>query len=159
MNDDAHAQALQDRFSPNGICFGCGPKNAKGLRIKSHVVGADVECEFHPEAHHQAFEGTVNGGIVGALFDCHGNWAACHALMKAKGLDHPPSTVTAEFHVKLKRPTPATRPIRIKARAVEVVGDRAVIEETMESDGVVTATCRAVFVAVEAGHPAYHRWA
>ena len=27
--------ALQDLYSPNSICFGCGPANEKGLHIKS----------------------------------------------------------------------------------------------------------------------------
>ena len=36
----------------------------------------------------------VNGGIIGTLLDCHGNWAAAIALMDAQGLDEPPCTVT-----------------------------------------------------------------
>lgn len=27
--------ALQDLGAPDGICFGCGPKNVNGLKIKS----------------------------------------------------------------------------------------------------------------------------
>ena len=29
-----------------------------------------------PEPHHLAFEGVLNGGICGALLDCHSNWTA-----------------------------------------------------------------------------------
>ena len=36
--------------------------------------------------------------------------------------------------------------------------DRAVVEGTLEAGGNVTATCRGVFVAVQEGHPAFHRW-
>jgi hypothetical protein len=32
------------------------------------------------------------------------------------------------------------------------------VESTIEVDGIVTSTCRATFVAVKPGHPAYHRW-
>jgi hypothetical protein len=35
-----------------------------------------------PEAHHEAFPGMLNGGIAGALLDCHSNWTAAHHLMK-----------------------------------------------------------------------------
>ena len=45
-----------------------------------------------------------------------------------------------------------------EARVAESQGDRAVVEASLESGGVVTATCRGVFVAVREGHPAYHRW-
>ena len=37
-------------------------------------------------------------------------------------------------------------------------GRKAVVEATLEANGEVTSTCRGVFVAVEEGHPAYHRW-
>lgn len=154
--------SLQDRYAPRNQCFGCGPSNPQGLRLKSRVrVGADgveeVVADFVPAPHHIAFPGVVNGGIVGTVLDCHSNWAATHALMRAQGAAAPPCTVTADFHVKLKRPTPL-RPLLARARAVEVKGDRAVVEATLEADGVVTATCRGTFVAVKEGHPAYHRW-
>jgi acyl-coenzyme A thioesterase PaaI-like protein len=149
--------SLQDRYAPNGICFGCGPKNDKGLRIKSHALGEEVLADWMPEPHHQAAEGMLNGGIVGVLLDCHSNWAACHHLMAKAGLDAPPCTVTAEFHVKLRRPTPIAM-LRIRARVVESSDDRATVEATLEADAKVTATCRGVFVAVKEGHPAFRRW-
>jgi acyl-coenzyme A thioesterase PaaI-like protein len=100
----------------------------------------------------------LNGGICGALLDCHSNWTAAWFLMNQSGADTPPCTVTADFHVKLRKPTPSDRPVTIRARVVESTEDRATVEATLESDGVVTATCRGLFVAVQEGHPAYHRW-
>lgn len=149
--------ALQDRYSPNGTCFGCGPKNDKGLRIKSFSEGDEVVCEFTPEAHHTAFPGMMNGGIIGALLDCHSNWTAAYHLMQKRGSDAPPCTVTADFHVKLKKPTPMT-PVRLTARVVESTDDRAVVESELSANGEVTAKCRGTFVAVKEGHPAFHRW-
>lgn len=151
------SQSLQDRFAPGNICFGCGPANAQGLRIKSHVQGDEVVAEWSPEPHHQAFPGMVNGGIIGALLDCHSNWCAAHALMVARGEATPPCTVTADFHVKLKRPTPLG-PLKLRARPSTVEGDKVVVEATLEAGGKVTATCVGTFVAVREGHPAFHRW-
>jgi acyl-coenzyme A thioesterase PaaI-like protein len=150
--------SLQDRYAPHNKCFGCGPANPKGLRIKSRVEGDAVVAEWTPEPHHEAFTGVLNGGIIGALLDCHSNWTAAYYLMNAQKLDAPPSTVTAEFHVKLKRPTPSKGPVRLRAHVVESEGDRAVVEAELEADGKITSTCRGVFVAVHEGHPAYHRW-
>jgi len=152
------SQSLQDRYAPNNKCFGCGPANAKGLRIKSRVEGDVVVADWTPEPHHEAFPGMLNGGIVGALLDCHSNWTAAWHLMNTQKLDVPPSTVTSEFHVKLKRPTPSMGPVRLRARVVETQGDRVVVEAELEADGKVTSTCRGVFVAVREGHPAFHRW-
>ena len=78
--------------------------------------------------------------------------------MKQAGLDHPPCTVTAEFHVRLLRVTPSDVPLRLHARVTESTADRATVEATVEAAGKTTTTCRGVFVAVKEGHPAFHRW-
>lgn len=150
--------SLQERYAPGNACFGCGPANPRGLQIASRVEGDLVVCEWTPQPHHLAFEGVVNGGILGTLLDCHCNWAAAWHLMQRQGLQAPPCTVTAEYHVKLRRPTPLGVPLRLEARVAESTDDRATIEATLAAGGKVTATCRGVFVAVQEGHPAFHRW-
>ncbi|HTN88273.1 PaaI family thioesterase [Sorangium sp. So ce321] len=153
----SEAASLQDRYAPHNRCFGCGPANDRGLRLKSRVEGDAVVCDFTPEPHHEAFPGMLNGGIIGALLDCHSNWTAAYHLMQARGADAPPCTVTADFHVKLKKPTPLG-PVHLRAQVAETEGDRVVVEATLEAGGRVTATCRGTFVAVKEGHPAFHRW-
>lgn len=155
------AHAVQNRFAPTLMCFGCGPANAHGLRIESIPDPGEQDrllCDWTPAPHHQAFPNAMNGGIIGALLDCHSNWtAACH-LMRVRNLGHPPVTVTADFHVKLRRPTPMDGPVHLEAWPVESVDDKVVIEATLEAGGKITATCRGTFIAVIEGHPAYHRW-
>lgn len=150
--------SLQQRFAPDSICFGCGPANARGLRIASRPEGDEVVAEWTPEPHHQAFPGVLAGGIVGTLLDCHGNWTAAWHLMNRAAAERPPVTVTAEYAVKLLRPTPTDGPVRLRGRVVESADDRAVVEATLEAGGKVCATCRGTFVAVRPGHPAYGRW-
>jgi acyl-coenzyme A thioesterase PaaI-like protein len=152
------SQSLQDHYAPTSICFGCGPANEKGLRIKSRVEGEKVVAEWTPEKHHEAFPGVLNGGIVGALLDCHSNWAACEFMRGRDKLDHPPCTVTAEYAISLRRPTPTNGPIRLEAWVSESSGDRAVIEASLTAGGKVCATSKGTFVAVKPGHPAYFRW-
>lgn len=151
--------SLQERYAPNNACFGCGPANAKGLRIRSFPDGDRVVARWTPEKHHEAFPGMLNGGIVGTLLDCHSNWTAAWHLMQRTGAATPPCTVTAEFHVKLLAPTPSGGPLEVRARVVESSDRKAVIEADLGPvGGEATATCRGVFVAVREGHPAYHRW-
>ena len=152
------AASLQERYAPENGCFGCGPANARGLHVRSFEEGDALVAEWRAEPHHEAFAGCVNGGIVGALLDCHSNWTAAIHLMKQAGLDRPPCTVTAEFHVRLLRVTPSDAPLRLVARVVESSDDRATVDATIEAGGKATATCRGVFVAVKEGHPAFHRW-
>jgi uncharacterized protein (TIGR00369 family) len=151
-------KSLQERYAPENICFGCGPANEKGLRIRSFSEGDEVVCEWRAQPHHQAFPGVLNGGIVGALLDCHSNWAATYYLMKKAGTDHPPSTVTADYAVKFLRPTPFDAMIHLKARVVESTENKATVESELIANDKVCATCRGTFVAVQPGHPAYHRW-
>jgi acyl-coenzyme A thioesterase PaaI-like protein len=149
--------SLQERYAPAGTCFGCGPANEKGLRIRSFEEGDVLVCHFSPEAHHLAFPGALNGGICGTLLDCHSNWTAAIHLMKRDGLERPPCTVTAEYTVRLRRPTPMA-PLRLVARVIESTGEQARVTSEIVSSERVTATCEGVFVAVKPGHPAFHRW-
>jgi acyl-coenzyme A thioesterase PaaI-like protein len=150
--------SVQERYAPKNQCFGCGPANDKGLRIRSFEEGDELVCDFKAEPHHLAFPGVVNGGVLGALLDCHSNWTAAMHLMKKSGADAPPCTVTADFHVTLKRPTPIGEVLHMRGKVVESSDDRATIEATITAGGKVTATCRGLFVAVKEGHPAFHRW-
>ena len=155
MNDQ---KSVQETYSPEGICFGCGPKNEKGLRIRSFVDGDELVAEWRAEPHHEAFPGVLNGGIIGALLDCHSNWTAAYYLMKRCGKDEAPCTVTADFHVKLLRPTPSDALITLRARVIDSSEDRATVEAELIANGKICDTCRGTFVAVKEGHPAYHRW-
>ena len=151
--------SLQLRYAPEGRCFGCGPKNEDGLRIRSYDAGdGTVVTTWQPRSEHEAFDGYVNGGILGALIDCHSNWTAINALLAKSGGGEAPSTVTADYSVQFLKPTPSDQPMRLIGRAVDVKNDRVTVETTVQVDEVVTAKGRATFVAVGPGHPAYGRW-
>lgn len=151
-------RSLQEKYAPNNSCFGCGPANAEGLRIRSFPKGEEVVSEWTPQSEYEAFPGVLNGGIIGTLLDCHCNWTAAWHLMKKAGANHPPCTVTADYAIKLLRPTPSNGPVFLSANVVESTDDRATVEGTLRADEKVCATCRGTFVAVKEGHPAFHRW-
>lgn len=150
--------SLQERYAPAGICYGCGPANSKGFRIRSFPDGDEVVADWIASPEHQAFPGVLNGGVIGTLLDCHSNWCAVWHLVQRDHLDHAPSTVTAEYQVRLLRPTPSGEPVHLRARATESQGDRVTVESSLEVGGKTCATFRGMFVAVKPGHPAFHRW-
>ena len=162
MTDRAVAEpSLQERFAPAGRCFGCGPANPVGLRIESRPDPADegvLVADWTPSPEHEAFAGVLNGGILGTLLDCHANWTAAWNLMRARAADRPPTTVTLEYSIRMRRPTPSDGPVHLRARVVEQGEDRATIEAEIASGGTITATGRGVFVAVKPDHPAFDRW-
>ena len=149
---------VQDEYAPNSICFGCGPSNKEGLQIKSYRTKGGLQTVFECDEKHQAFPGVINGGIIGSLIDCHGNWTAAIAIMDKNGWDKPQCTVTAQYEVKLKRPTPFGTKLKLNSRVLALQEDRAEVIIELKADGKTCATGRGLFVAVTEGHPAYHRW-
>jgi acyl-coenzyme A thioesterase PaaI-like protein len=147
--------ALQDRYGADDICFGCGPENRHGLRIKSHVVGDAVVARWTPGPDLEAFPGMLNGGIAATLLDCHSAWTAAHHLMIASRRDHPPVVVTADLHLQYHRPTPTDRPLDLVARVAEATERRATIHAVLSADGLETVTATSTFIAVRPDHPAH----
>ena len=166
---------LQQRYSPESTCFGCGPANEHGLRIASFEAATatapatdpdtdrdshpgELVADWQPLPHHAAFDDVLNGGIIGTLLDCHSNWAAAIHLMHETGAKGPPGCVTAEMTVRFRRPTQVHAPVRLRAWPVSTDGQRVVVGAEVLSGGIVTATCHATFVAVGPDHPAFERW-
>jgi len=152
------SEGLQQIYAPDSICWGCGPANPEGLHLRSFARGEEVEAQWTPGPHHAAFPGVLNGGIIGTLLDCHCNCAAALHFMRARGLDHPPVTVTADYAIRLRRPTDASRSVRLVARVAESTDNKAVVEGELYSGDEVTATCRGTFVAIDDDHPAAKGW-
>ena len=157
------SRSLQDQFAPRLTCFGCGPANEKGLQIKSFVQGDRVVCHFTPQPHHRAFgdesgAGMINGGIIGALLDCHLCWTGAYHLMVRRGLETPPCCVTAKYSVTFEQPTPVGKELILEAWVTGSSDRKAVVEGTLGTGDLITARGDGTFVSVKEGHPAYHRW-
>jgi len=123
MNDSI--LCIQEQYAPHNACFGCGPANKKGLGIRSFVQDDKLVAEWTAEKHHEAFPGMLNGGIIGSLLDCHCNWTAAWHLMIINKVDTPPCTVTADYTIKLLRPTPTDGMISLRAWVESSKDDRA----------------------------------
>jgi acyl-coenzyme A thioesterase PaaI-like protein len=119
----AEDQAFQDALDGNH-CWGCGPLNPYGLRIKSYWSGEDRDeaiCTWQPQPYHTAGpEHILNGGIIAVLMDCHCVCTAVAAAYRAEGRaigSGPPLLyATASLQVTYLRPTPAAEPVMLRAR-------------------------------------------
>lgn len=151
--------SLQEQFAPKNACFGCGPANPSGLKLRSFAKeDGTVVAEWQPEQQYEAFPGVLNGGIVGALLDCHSNWTAAWFLMQQAKEKIPPCTVTAEYHIKLLRPTPTDDLLSLEANVIQSDEKSATVAAKLIAKGKICATCEGRFVAVKPGHPGYYRW-
>jgi hypothetical protein len=150
--------SLRDRYAPNDMCFGCGPRNKEGLRLKSVPRGDDVVADWKPKAQRVGFGNFGSGGINSVFMDRQGNWGAAYALLKSTQLSSPPGTVTSEYTVKFLNPPPIGPPWQLAARATAIDEDRVSVSGELRVENVVTATMTGLFIAVGDSHPAFHWW-
>jgi len=130
------------------VCYGCGPRNPRGLQLKSYRQGDRVVAEFRPAAKHLGLEGFVYGGLIASLMDCHGMAAAAAYFRDlAPALSHAPRTVTASLKVSYRRPTPlGEHPLRLDAWVASATARKAVVEIELSVAGEITATGEVVAV-------------
>jgi acyl-coenzyme A thioesterase PaaI-like protein len=149
--------SLQDQFAPNSICFGCGPSNAKGLKIKSFVQGDVITGRFTPEPYHHAFPGVLYGGTIASILDCHCNWSACWYLMQHLQTEHLPCMVTAELTVKYLKPTPMDTALELKSILSLIEKKKVIVQGELSIAGTIYNTVTGTFIQVSQNHPAFHR--
>jgi len=145
--------AVQDFYPDDAAhCYGCGRLNEVGLRVRTRWDGDETVAYFTPEPHHTAIPGSVYGGLVASLLDCHGTGSAAAAALRAEGRaigDGPtPRFVTAALHVDFLKPTPLGPELEVRGRIVEQKERKIVVEETLSANGVITARGHVVAVRI-----------
>jgi len=144
-------RAIQECI-PENHCWGCGPLNPEGLRIRSYVEGEETVCRFQPSPAHMAGpRHVVNGGILATVVDCHCVCTAIADAYRAAGAEVGTGPVrwcvTASLRIDYLAPTPIAEPVELRARVREAKGRRRVVECSVRSGGKECA--RAEVVAVE----------
>ncbi|MCH7665826.1 MAG: PaaI family thioesterase [Acidobacteria bacterium] len=147
--------SFQDQMVDNN-CFGCGPNNAQGLRIKSSWDGDESICTFHPRPEHSAGPSHVmNGGITATLIDCHSVCTATAHAYRCEGreMDSLPAIwyVTGSLEVQYLAPVPIDQPVDLRARVVEFEGKKTRLECSLSSGGRECARGKVVAIQVPAG--------
>lgn len=139
-------EAIQDRLFPDMRCFGCGPSNRKGLRLKSYLAQGSVVATFTPWPEHDNGVGFLNGGIISTVLDCHSAAAVTHEAFEHEWLPLPGASlpyVTAGLDVRFLRPSPLSEPVELRAVLTEVTE----LEMTCEVELVFDGKPRAAAVA------------
>lgn len=149
MAETDSAASLQERYFPQMRCFGCGPANEKGLRLRSFAAADGlVTAVFRPWPEHDNGLGYLNGGIIATLLDCHSAAAVTH---EAYERDWPPLPgaalpyVTAGLDVRYLRPAPLTEQVALGARVTEASEAQMTASVWLEWDGKVRSEVSALW--------------
>lgn len=138
-------QSIQDQLFPELNCFGCGPANEQGLRIKSFATDEGVTGSFTPSPQHNNGLGVLNGGIVATLLDCHGGAAVMWHDFIETG-EHGRIWVTAGLDIRYRRPTPLDSEVALAAEILSVEDTEMVVRSKILHEGKVCAIGEARWV-------------
>ena len=145
------ARAFQDHY-PDDVawCYGCGRLNEHGLHIRSHWDGDETVARFTPQPYHTAVPGTVYGGLIASLIDCHSTGTAAAAAYRAAGramdTEPPFRFVTGSLHVDYLRPTPLEGPLTVRAQVKEIKGRKVVVTSQLYAGNELCARGEVVVV-------------
>jgi acyl-coenzyme A thioesterase PaaI-like protein len=149
-------ESLQDVCLPGGTCFGCGPANPDGIRIKSHwsTDGRFVVAEVVPEPRFTSgYPGIMYGGAVASLIDCHSAWTAAAFGYRAEGREpgsEPAVTVmTASLTVRYLAPTPLDETLSLQGWVEGDPGRTTRVRCEIRTASKVTAEGDSLFVRVD----------
>jgi uncharacterized protein (TIGR00369 family) len=141
------------------MCFVCGLKNPAGLRAAFYELeNGELMAVFTARDEHQGYPGRLHGGISATILD----ETICRAIMI-------PSHgeiwgVTVEFTMRLRKPVPTDRPVRVVGRITKE-GSR-IFEGTGEillEDGSVAVQGQGRYIKMPIGeimseNPNDHDW-
>jgi acyl-coenzyme A thioesterase PaaI-like protein len=145
--------AFQDLI-PGNHCYGCGPDNPQGLRIKSRWGNErEAHCVFQPAPQHCAGPSRyLNGGIIATLIDCH---AVCTAIAwgyrragREIGAGEPINFVTGSLSIRYRAPAGIADAVTVEARIGEATERKIVLDCTLTSGGRVCAEAQVTAVKV-----------
>ncbi|MGA3173957.1 MAG: PaaI family thioesterase [Syntrophorhabdales bacterium] len=145
-------KAIQEYY-PDEVahCFGCGRLNKEGWQIKSYWDGEESVCHFKPKPYYMGGSpGSVYGGFIASLIDCHGAATASVAKLREDGFtlgDRPLSRfVTASLKVDFLKPTPMGRVLELRGRVKEIKNRKVIVAVTLSAEGGVCAQGEVVMV-------------
>jgi len=139
-------KAIQDLYEENlSHCYGCGRNNPHGHQLKTYLNGDVTVAHFTPEEKFTAIPGSVYGGLIASLIDCHGTGSAAAFICKDEGisLDEGPipvRCVTGSLKVDFKAPTPMGEKLELIGKLRSIEGRKIWIDITLTANDVLCAT-------------------
>ena len=131
-----------DKLLDDNNCFACGTSNPIGLKLKFMLdpeEGTAVSETVIAE-HFNGWKGTVHGGIVTTLLD---------EIMVYASSSSGWFTVTGTIEVRFHKPVPTGKLLTVTGKVEENRGRSILTSGTVEHNGKVLASAKAVLIPVE----------
>lgn len=121
-------------------CFACGHgKDSLGLVFEKNGVDT-VSAEWFCEEKYQSYPGIVHGGIIATMLDC----AMTNCLL-LKGI----SAVTADMHIKYRKPVIIGSTVTITASLIRARAPLFILEAEITQSETVCAKAEAEFMRAD----------
>ncbi len=135
-----HPEAIGNR------CFGCGPGNRTGLRLRftGDATSRTVACRVRLPRRFEGPPGHAHGGIVATILD-----EAMGKVNKLYGL----IALTRRMEIDYLKPVPLAVPLLISGRAAEVASEGRKhfrVGEIRNEAGELLATSTGLFIEIDA---------
>jgi len=129
------------KFTDDGYCFVCGPKNPIGLKLDFTFNGKTISTQFAPQKEHQGYMNIVHGGIISTLLD---------EVMVKLAIEMDMPAVTAHMDIRLRKAVNVGEKITFIA---EMVRDtRKTIEiyaKAVIADDILVADAKGKLIKIE----------
>ena len=138
------SKAIQDLYPENlAHCYGCGKNNPDGLHLKTYLENDETIARFTPDSVYTAIPGSVYGGLIASLLDCHGTGSAAAFICQSEGIPLeepiPVRCVTASLKVDFKAMTPMGAELELKGRLRRMEGRKVWVDMTLSAEGALCA--------------------
>lgn len=141
--------SIQETLYPFSTCFGCGPANPQGLMIRSFEDDGAVIASFQPDEQHSNGMGSLNGGVIATLLDCHSGAAVflASAAASESGREFQP-WVTTGLELRYRLPTYLDGPSELRAAVASADDSVMTVKATLSYEGKVRVQAESRWVRV-----------
>ncbi|MDM1044398.1 PaaI family thioesterase [Myroides sp. 1354] len=139
-------KAIQDLYPENlAHCYGCGKLNPAGHQLKTYLdEEGGTMAHFTPKSEHTALLGSVYGGLIASLLDCHGTGSAAAFVCIEDKIPFetplPVRCVTASLKIDFKAMTPMGVPLVLKGKLRSIEGRKIWVDMTLSAGDILCAT-------------------
>lgn len=107
MSKQAHGHDTKHHKLPMNRCFGCGPDNSEGMRLRFRIgeTGKSFICHFKLSRRYTGPPGHAHGGIIATILD--------EAMGKVNKLRNAVA-LTSEMTVNYLRPVPLGKKLTVE---------------------------------------------
>lgn len=138
-------------FGDEQTCYGCGPNNPRGLKLRFAVEGDSVVTTYTPSEGEDGPPGIFHGGLQATLCDEVAGWGLV-GLLGRMGF-------TTSMNVRYMRPVRLGVPVEARAKIASQKGDIVTLKVTLSQEDKVGCMARVSYAlpSVEAAENTMQR--